>query len=216
MQRCLLNIENDVEADDAADPQWRDWKWMKNYRVWEANRKVFMYPENWIEPELRDDKTPFFQELEDEILQNELTSDHAENILQSYLEKLDEVARLEAVLGVRGPCPEVLCRLENLARSSPALGPAVAGFARRLDAMGALGIDVDALAFEAEFGRTTLEYYDGFVFGAVARARPDLPPVASGGRYDALTRVLGGGRSLPAVGGILRPEALVALIEGAR
>ena len=82
--------------------------------------------------------------------------------------------------------------------------------------MDALGIDVDALAFEAEFGRTTLEYYDGFVFGAVARGRPDLPPVASGGRYDALTRVLGGGRSLPAVGGILRPEALVALIEDAR
>ena len=128
----------------------------------------------------------------------------------------DEVARLEAVLDVRGPCPEALRRLEDLARSIPALGPAVAGFARRLDAMATLGIDVDALAFEAEFGRTTLEYYDGFVFGAVARGRPDLPPVASGGRYDALTRVLGGGRSLPAVGGILRPEALVALIEGAR
>ncbi len=128
----------------------------------------------------------------------------------------DEVARLEAVLDVRGPCPEALRRLEDLARSVPALGPAVAGFARRLDAMDGLGIDVGALAFEAEFGRTTLEYYDGFVFGAVARGRPDLPPIASGGRYDALTRVLGGGRSLPAVGGILRPEALVALIEGAR
>jgi hypothetical protein len=29
------------------------WEWGKNYRVWEANRKVFLYPENWIEPELR-------------------------------------------------------------------------------------------------------------------------------------------------------------------
>ena len=29
------------------------WGWQKNYRVWEANRKVFLYPENWIEPELR-------------------------------------------------------------------------------------------------------------------------------------------------------------------
>lgn len=29
------------------------WEWRKNYRVWEANRKVFVYPENWIEPELR-------------------------------------------------------------------------------------------------------------------------------------------------------------------
>jgi hypothetical protein len=29
------------------------WKWRKNYRVWDANRKIFVYPENWIEPELR-------------------------------------------------------------------------------------------------------------------------------------------------------------------
>jgi uncharacterized protein len=30
-----------------------EWKWRKNYRVWDANRKIFLYPENWIEPELR-------------------------------------------------------------------------------------------------------------------------------------------------------------------
>ena len=29
------------------------WNWRKNYRVWDANRKVFAYPENWIEPDLR-------------------------------------------------------------------------------------------------------------------------------------------------------------------
>ena len=46
-----------------------------------------------------------------------------------------------------------------------------------------------------------------------ARGRPDLPPIASGGRYDALTRALGRGRGIPAVGGIIRPEALVALMR---
>ena len=30
-----------------------EWLWSKRYRVWEANRKIFLYPENWIEPELR-------------------------------------------------------------------------------------------------------------------------------------------------------------------
>jgi len=29
------------------------WAWRTNYRVWEANRQVFLFPENWIEPELR-------------------------------------------------------------------------------------------------------------------------------------------------------------------
>jgi SpoVK/Ycf46/Vps4 family AAA+-type ATPase len=29
------------------------WRWRKNYRIWDANRRIFLYPENWIEPELR-------------------------------------------------------------------------------------------------------------------------------------------------------------------
>jgi len=29
------------------------WQWRKKYRVWEANRKVFVYPENFLEPDLR-------------------------------------------------------------------------------------------------------------------------------------------------------------------
>jgi hypothetical protein len=29
-----------------------EWAWRKNYRVWEANRKIFVYPENWLEPDL--------------------------------------------------------------------------------------------------------------------------------------------------------------------
>ena len=29
-----------------------DWEWLERYRVWDANRKIFLYPENWIEPEI--------------------------------------------------------------------------------------------------------------------------------------------------------------------
>jgi ATP phosphoribosyltransferase regulatory subunit len=121
---------------------------------------------------------------------------------------------LEGVLAVAGLAPAALERLEALARAMPGFRPAVTRFAARLEAFAAQGIDPAGLRVEAGFGRTTLEYYDGFVFGAVARDRPDLPPVASGGRYDALTRALGGGRAVPAVGGIIRPEVLVALAEG--
>ena len=28
------------------------WQWRKRYRVWEANRAVFVHPENWLEPDL--------------------------------------------------------------------------------------------------------------------------------------------------------------------
>jgi hypothetical protein len=93
MHRCLMNLEDEVELGTAATKQWN--KWRKNYRVWEANRKVFLYPENWIEPELRPEKSPFFVDLENELLQNDVTKDTAETAVLNYLEKLDEVARLE-------------------------------------------------------------------------------------------------------------------------
>ena len=57
-----------------------------------------------------------------------------------------------------------------------------------------------------------MEYYDGFVFGFHG---PDsMPAIASGGRYDALTAVLGLGRSIPAVGGVIRPGLVAQLSEG--
>jgi len=93
VQRIQMNLEAEelyLTPEDA-----NEWAWRKKYRVWEANRKVFLYPENWIEPELRDDKSPFFKELEEDLLQVDLDNDTAETIFKSYLEKLDEVAKLE-------------------------------------------------------------------------------------------------------------------------
>ncbi len=102
VQRCFLNLEQryvqvsqEDKTDVASENAWSQWKWMKTYRVWEANRKVFFYPENWIEPELRDDKSPFFEELEQELMQGEVTDDNAEVAFLNYLHKVDEVANLE-------------------------------------------------------------------------------------------------------------------------
>lgn len=104
VQRCFLNLErpqvqvSQAERDDETSlDSWRQWRWMKNYRVWEAARKVFLYPENWILPELRDKKSPIFKELEDELLQSDLTDASAETAFVHYLQKLHEIARTEVV-----------------------------------------------------------------------------------------------------------------------
>lgn len=97
VQRCLMGLEPKAAADVNNDVGWEQWKWMKNYRIWEANRKVFIYPENWIEAELRDDKSFLFTELENEIQQNELSEFTAEEALIRYLEKLDNIAFLEVM-----------------------------------------------------------------------------------------------------------------------
>ena len=127
-----------------------------------------------------------------------------------------EVALLDDLLSLRETSVNVLEHLRDIAVDMPAIVPALDRMEARMEALAARGVDVAALDFEASYGRTTMEYYDGFVFGFVAELRPDLPPVATGGRYDALTRILGGGRAVPAVGGVVRPELVLALTEGRR
>ncbi|MCB9351094.1 MAG: hypothetical protein H6573_26855 [Lewinellaceae bacterium] len=99
VDRALMNLERNDGTPVLLDAeQAEEWKtWRKIYRVWEANRKIFLYPENWIEPELRDGQTPFFKDAVSALLQNELTPETVEDAFRGYLEKLDEVARLEIV-----------------------------------------------------------------------------------------------------------------------
>lgn len=125
--------------------------------------------------------------------------------------KATEAALLYDLLSLEAPAAHALSHLRGITPMLPAIAPAVDRFAARLEALTAKGVDVTTLAFEASHGRTALEYYDGFVFSFL---KDGMPPVASGGRYDALTAVLGAGAFIPAVGGVIRP-GLVARLKGA-
>jgi hypothetical protein len=94
IDRCLMSLEPRV-APSVLDSQ--EWAWMKRYRVWEANREVFLWPENWLEPELRDDQSPIFKELMNELLQGDVTDDKAAEAYLNYLGKLEGVAKLQPV-----------------------------------------------------------------------------------------------------------------------
>ncbi|ETP66943.1 hypothetical protein G159_19950 [Planococcus glaciei CHR43] len=94
IQRCFLNLEEQVHPSVLNKEHW---SWMKRYRVWEANRKIFLFPENWLEPEWRDDKTHLFQEFESSLLQGDVTNQLAEDALYVYLNKLEQLARLQIV-----------------------------------------------------------------------------------------------------------------------
>ncbi len=94
IQRVFLGLEDGLSFDEEAEAEWR---WMKHYRLWEANRKVFLYPENWIDPGLRDDKSAFFSELEQALQQGDVTKEAAESAYIRYLEQLRLIARPEVV-----------------------------------------------------------------------------------------------------------------------
>ena len=123
----------------------------------------------------------------------------------------EQVGLIDALLNVRETVPRAVSKLRELAADMPQISDAVDGIAARADALFGRGVNIDALDFEASYGRTSMEYYDGFVFGFYAEGRADMPPVASGGRYDALTRRLGKGAEIPAVGGVLRPGLMLEL-----
>jgi hypothetical protein len=97
LHRIIMNLEQ--TPPDALDPLMltmpesaaAEWPWRKNYRVWEANRKVFLWPENYIEPDLRDDKTPLFKELESELLQTAISD---QDVLDAYTKYLRGFGKL--------------------------------------------------------------------------------------------------------------------------
>ncbi|MEO0358002.1 MAG: ATP phosphoribosyltransferase regulatory subunit [Pseudomonadota bacterium] len=108
-----------------------------------------------------------------------------------------EVSAVKTLLACHAPLSDAGAALDSICDVLPAFVGAMINFDDRVEAFEDAGIDVETIAFSATYGLTSMEYYDGFVFGMIDPSRPDQPPVASGGRYDALTRALGKGDAVP-------------------
>ena len=93
--RARAGQENILSIDDeTAQKMESEWRWMRRYVLWEASQKVFIYPENYVMPQLRDNKTPFFNELDEELSQGEVTQALAEKAITSYIDKLQLISAL--------------------------------------------------------------------------------------------------------------------------
>jgi hypothetical protein len=107
MQRCRMGLEPGV-TELKIPEVW--WQWMSNYRIWEANRKVFLYPENYIDPTLRTNQTPLFKSFVEELLQTNITD---ATVAQAYTSYFDEFAVLASL---------VQCASYNCKRPDPETG----------------------------------------------------------------------------------------------
>lgn len=95
LHRCRNHLEKGVRAKVELDV-W--WDWIESYRVWMANRQVFLYPENYIEPELRKKKTPLFSQLENELKQLNLQErSNVEAAFSRYIDNFEKIADLQFV-----------------------------------------------------------------------------------------------------------------------
>lgn len=92
VQRCILRLEPDI----VLSPDFKEvWKWMQSYGLWEANRKIFIYPENYVDPTLRDNKSEAFQKLESQMMQSNLDEEKISRLVKSYVYDVNHLSDLQ-------------------------------------------------------------------------------------------------------------------------
>ncbi|KAF5636140.1 toxin subunit [Fusarium sp. NRRL 52700] len=94
VQRCLLGMETEAGVQPSNIDQIK-WAWMHKHNIWTATRKAFLYPENWIDPTLRDDKTVLFGDYETTVMQKDLSWDTFSQAIRTYVKGLSEIADLD-------------------------------------------------------------------------------------------------------------------------
>ncbi|KAF4633403.1 hypothetical protein G7Y89_g4722 [Cudoniella acicularis] len=93
IERCLHNLESGISPSRFDKAQWSSW--LGSYRKWESNRKIFLYPENWIDPTLRDDKTELFKELEVSMAQKQLDGGTMLQLVKNYIYGVHDLGSLQ-------------------------------------------------------------------------------------------------------------------------
>ncbi len=100
--RCMMSLEPNVPVVTASttaatpfDEDWSQWSWMDTYEKWRRNRMVFLYPENYIRPELLPGASSFYSDMLNSLTQSPATSELAETVLMNYTIGLDSIAKLQ-------------------------------------------------------------------------------------------------------------------------
>ncbi len=103
MQRCRLRLEPGIARIDFP-AVW--WEWLSAYRVWEANRKIYVYPENYLEPAIRRRKTPLFDALMDSLNQGEVTDESVHRAFVDYMDGFAQQAAIQVSESLRATAPD--------------------------------------------------------------------------------------------------------------
>jgi len=98
LQRCRMGLEPGIREIGIPD-SW--WQWLMDYRQWEANRRIFVYPENYLLPELRMTKTSLFREMETALKQAKPEKGYVEGEYLNYLEKYESLVKLKPCAAYR-------------------------------------------------------------------------------------------------------------------
>lgn len=98
IHRVLMNLEQDEDGNRHVRPDWvprEELRRNRSFRPWQLARDVYLHTENYLIPDVRDDKTPLFDELADSLLQKDIDEQSVLDAYSRYLAGFQEVAGLE-------------------------------------------------------------------------------------------------------------------------
>ncbi len=95
--RLIMNMEPGASLKSVFVEKY--WDWFKNYRVWEANRRVFLTPENYLEPDLRKNASEIFKNFQNTLQQGEVNDVNINNAFSQYLVNFTTIANLKIITG---------------------------------------------------------------------------------------------------------------------
>ena len=73
------------------------WQLYNNYPDWAAVQLITLYPENYINPFVRQRKTSLFKNLENDLNQTRLNADSVQAALQNYLQVFEQTCDLDVI-----------------------------------------------------------------------------------------------------------------------
>lgn len=95
-----MNMEPGYQTQFLDQDNIDNWKsGLSQYDIWAGEVELDTYPENYIDPTLRQSQTAYFKDLITDLNQNTINSDTAQQAVMSYLNKFEQVANLTIVGG---------------------------------------------------------------------------------------------------------------------
>ena len=92
-----LNIEPDQHPQDTVLEEWESNN--EEYAIWAANMEIQNYPENYIEPSLRFNKSEYFKELESSLSQTNISEEAVQKAVLGYLNRFEQISDYSVLSG---------------------------------------------------------------------------------------------------------------------
>ncbi|NEQ74448.1 MAG: hypothetical protein F6K23_16260 [Okeania sp. SIO2C9] len=94
INRMIQGVEDANWKSGQLENLKKDWDLSQQYRLWEANEKLGLYPSSYIEPTLRLHKTEIFETFEQSLGQGALNEEMVQQAVMQYLQQLQQLSEL--------------------------------------------------------------------------------------------------------------------------